>query len=64
MLVIPGQPGKDVCDRHLGVTRRDLLRVGGSALMGVTLGQLLELQSAQANRRATTAAPAAARPRA
>ena len=26
MLCIPGQPGKDVCDRHLGVTRRDLLR--------------------------------------
>lgn len=49
MLVIPGQPGKDVCDRHLGVTRRDLLRIGGSAMMGLTLGQMLELKSAQAN---------------
>ena len=34
MLVIPGQPGKDLCDRHLGLTRRDLLRVGGSGLLG------------------------------
>ncbi|HTN73636.1 MAG TPA: DUF1501 domain-containing protein [Pirellulaceae bacterium] len=49
MLVIPGQPGKDLCDRQLGVTRRDLLRIGGSAMLGLTLGQMLELQSAQAN---------------
>ena len=49
MLVIPGQPGKDLCDRHLGVTRRDLLRVGGSAMLGLTLGQLLQLKAAQAN---------------
>jgi hypothetical protein len=45
MLVIPGPAGKDTCD---GITRRDLLRVGGSALMGVTLGQILGLQKAQA----------------
>jgi len=51
MFVIPGQPGKDLCDRHLGVTRRDLLRVGGSALLGMTLGQMFRLQgtSAQAS---------------
>lgn len=49
MLVIPGQPGKDLCDKHLGITRRDLLRVGGSALMGLTLGQMLEIQAAQAS---------------
>lgn len=48
MLVIPGQPGKDVCDRHLGVTRRDLLRVGGSAMLGMTLGNMLHLQEASA----------------
>jgi hypothetical protein len=48
MLVIPGQPGKDVCDRHLGVTRRDLLRVGGSAMLGMTLGKMLHLQEASA----------------
>ena len=31
MLIVPGQAGKDLCDSHLGMTRRDLLRVGGSA---------------------------------
>lgn len=49
MLCIPGQPGKDVCDKGVGVTRRDILRVGGSAVMGMTLGQMFNLQSAQAN---------------
>ena len=48
MLVIPGQRSRDVCDRGLGVTRRDLLRVGGSATLGLTLGGLLELQEASA----------------
>jgi Protein of unknown function (DUF1501) len=48
MLCIPGQPGKDLCDRELGVTRRDILRVGGSALLGMSLGNMLQLQSAQA----------------
>ncbi|WP_417848679.1 DUF1501 domain-containing protein [Thalassoglobus sp.] len=46
---IPGQPGKDLCDSHLGVTRRDVLRVGGSGALGLSLGSLLQLQSAQAN---------------
>ncbi len=41
MLVIPGQRGKDLCDSHLGMTRRDLLRVGGSAIMGFTLADML-----------------------
>src|SRR5262245_29304104 len=49
MLVIPGQPGKDLCDRHLGLTRRDLLRVGGSGLLGVTLGKLFQLQARAAD---------------
>ena len=44
MLRIPGQPGRDLCDNHLGVTRRDLLRVGGSAILGLTLGSILSLQ--------------------
>ena len=44
MLRIPGQPGRDLCDNHLGVTRRDLLRVGGSAILGLTLGSLFSLQ--------------------
>src|SRR5207245_8994463 len=45
MLVIPGQPGRDTCD---GITRRDLLRVGGSALLGVSLANLFQLQEASA----------------
>ena len=49
MLRIPGQLGKDVCDRGVGLTRRDLLRVGGSAMLGLSLAEMLQLQSARAN---------------
>src|SRR4030095_10280078 len=49
MMPIPGQPEKALCDKGLGVTRRDVLRVGGSAMLGLTLPQLFRLQSAQAN---------------
>jgi hypothetical protein len=42
MIVIPGQPGKDLCD---GLTRRDVLRVGGSGLLGMTLGGMFNLQA-------------------
>ncbi len=45
MLVIPGQPGKDVCDRTAGMSRRALLRVGGSALLGLTLGSMFRAQA-------------------
>jgi Protein of unknown function (DUF1501) len=45
MLVIPGWSGKDTCD---GITRRDLLRVGGSAMFGFSLANLLGLQKATA----------------
>ncbi|WP_437207263.1 DUF1501 domain-containing protein [Planctomicrobium sp. SH664] len=48
MIRVPGQPGKDLCDNHLGVTRRDILRVGGSGMLGASLGTLLKLQSVQA----------------
>ena len=34
MIIVPGQAGKDLCDPQLGVTRRDILRVGGSGLLG------------------------------
>ena len=34
MIPVSGQPGKDLCDKNLGVTRRDILRVGGSAMLG------------------------------
>jgi hypothetical protein len=46
MLVIPGQASRDTCD---GLTRRDLLRVGGSAVLGITLADIFGLQKASAN---------------
>ncbi|MCA9184342.1 MAG: DUF1501 domain-containing protein [Pirellulaceae bacterium] len=48
MLTIKGHPGNDLCDR-LPMTRRDILRVGGSGILGLSLGSLLHLQSASAN---------------
>jgi hypothetical protein len=45
MLVIPGEPGKDLCDPELGITRRELLRVGGAGMLGLSLGSLLGLQA-------------------
>lgn len=48
MLVIPGQSGKDVCDRGLRPTRRELLQVGGSSMLGLGLGSMLQLQEAAA----------------
>lgn len=49
LIRIPGQPGKDLCDSGLGVTRRDVLRVGGSSMLGLSLGAMLQAQSAQAS---------------
>jgi hypothetical protein len=45
MLVIPGASWRDTCD---GITRRELLRVGGSAILGVTLADIFGLQKLQA----------------
>ncbi|MCH9656263.1 MAG: DUF1501 domain-containing protein, partial [Planctomycetes bacterium] len=49
MLIIPGQPGKEVCESRSQISRRDLLRVGGSSMMGMGLGSMLQLQEAAAN---------------
>lgn len=48
MLIVRGPKGKDLCDSHLGVTRRDLLRVGGSGMLGLSLGGMFEMKAAQA----------------
>ncbi len=48
MIIVPGRPGKDLCDPSLGMTRRDIVRVGGSGLLGVSLGSLLQLRAASA----------------
>ncbi len=45
MLRIPGQVGKDLCDPQLGVSRRDILRVGGSSMLGLSLAQILNQQA-------------------
>ena len=45
MLVIPGRYGKDTCD---GFSRRELLRVGGSSLVGLSLPALLQSERASA----------------
>jgi len=34
-----------LCDPHLKVTRRDLLRIGGSSMMGLGLANILKLQA-------------------
>ncbi|MFN5274637.1 MAG: DUF1501 domain-containing protein, partial [Planctomycetota bacterium] len=48
MLRLLGSAGKDLCDSSLGFTRRDVLRVGGSGLFGLSLANLLKLQSVHA----------------
>ena len=53
MLSIPGKRAR-LCD---GVSRREFLRVGGTAMLGISLPQILALQ-AKAN---TIAAPSRAR---
>ena len=45
MIIIPGERGKDLCDRELKPSRRDVLRVGGSGVLGLSLGSMLQLQA-------------------
>src|SRR5881394_1907669 len=54
MLVVPGSPGRDTCD---GLTRRELLRVGGSAVFGFSLANLFGLQEATASSGAAYGGP-------
>jgi uncharacterized protein (DUF1501 family) len=48
MFRIIGSRGKDLCDAHLRPSRRDVLRVGGAGMLGMSLGSLLKLEAAQA----------------
>lgn len=49
MLIVPGlSTAKDLCDPQLGPTRRDVLRVGGSGLLGLSLGSMFTLQARSA----------------
>src|SRR5262245_2361323 len=45
MIIVPGRRGKDLCDRELGMSRRDILRVGGSGLLGLSLGTMFRLRA-------------------
>src|SRR6516162_5688382 len=45
MIKIPGGTCSDLCDPQLKMTRRDLLRVGGASIFGLSLGSLLNLQA-------------------
>lgn len=49
MFRIVGNAAKDLCDPQLSVTRRDIMRVGGSAVLGLSLGSMLKLKSANAS---------------
>ncbi len=60
MFILPGQLGKDLCDKHLKPSRRHVMRIGGSAMLGFSLGSLLHLQAASAEdktKSATTGGP-------
>ena len=49
MFRVIGHSGKDLCDAHLKPSRRDVLRVGGAGMLGLSLSSLLKLQSVQAS---------------
>ena len=49
MIRIPGAVAKDLCDSHLQPSRRDFLRVGGAGILGMSLNNILAVQSASAN---------------
>ena len=46
MLSFQGFKAKDLCDPHLGATRRTFLRVGGCGMLGLSLPSLLQLEAA------------------
>ena len=48
MFRIPGVPGKDLCDSKLGVSRRDIMRIGGASMLGLTLNNMFRAQTASA----------------
>jgi uncharacterized protein (DUF1501 family) len=57
MLIIPGVPGNDTCDPRLNLSRRDLLRIGGSGLLGLSLGSMFQLQARAADEKQAPGGP-------
>jgi len=46
MFCITGSKAKDLCDPHLRPTRRDVMRIGGAGMFGLSLAPMLQLQAA------------------
>jgi hypothetical protein len=45
MIRLPGGLSTDMCDPNLKITRRDLLRVGGAGMLGLTLPSIFKLKA-------------------
>jgi hypothetical protein len=45
MIHLPGGNCSDLCNAELKMSRRDLLRLGGTGIMGMSLGTMLNLQA-------------------
>ena len=45
MIRIPGGTCSDLCDPNMKLTRRDLLRIGGSSILGLSLGSMFKLNA-------------------
>jgi hypothetical protein len=57
MIKIPGGTCSDLCDPNLQMTRRDLLRIGGAGIFGLSLGSLFKLQARAAETGALAGGP-------
>src|SRR5687767_11969976 len=57
MIRLPGGLNTDLCDTHAKMARRDLLRIGGSSILGLSLGQLLRLNASASPAPATRGGP-------
>lgn len=56
MIRLPGGLSTDMCDPNLKITRRDLLRVGGAGMLGLTLPSIFKLK-AEASEGVSSGAP-------
>jgi uncharacterized protein (DUF1501 family) len=45
MFRFQGPSSKDLCDPTLGPSRRDFLRIGGSGMLGLTLGSMFQMKA-------------------
>ena len=62
MIRIPGGYCSDLCTPSLKMTRRDLLRIGGSSILGLSLGGMFQLKAmAGESKKAGGPSPSSAR---